>query len=489
MLPAIRNSVLCLALLACACGRSGDGALEVAVIGSEKGPFEEGVRLSVAGQLVRAATMEGLVGLDELGQVRPALADRWIVTDDGKSYIFRLRDGQWADGSELTSESARSALRRAIGRLNGTSLGIDLTQIDEIRAMAGRVVEIRLKAPMPEFLQLLAQPELGLERSGKGTGPMSLRRVDEVAVLSLMPPEDRGLPMVENWVERVRELRVRGVTGARAIEMFDNGEVDLVLNGKIESLPLVETGPLSAGTVRIDPAIGLFGLSVVRPEGFLGEATRREAIAMAIDRQGLIEPFKVGGWVSTTRLVAPGLASDLGTIGERWQGISLSDRRAAAAMRVRAWKASSGGDLVELTVDLPEGPGGALLLDRLRRDLGPIGIELRRPEKNERAHLVLVDRVARFGEPRWFLNQFHCRLRQGICSSMADRLVNEAIESEVPAERAALLAEAEAELTALNGYIPFGEPVRWSLLRGGIDGYDANRWVFHPLPELATIPR
>ena len=46
---------------------------------------------------MRAATTEGLVGLDAEGQVIPALADRWIVTDDGRSFIFRLRDGTWPE--------------------------------------------------------------------------------------------------------------------------------------------------------------------------------------------------------------------------------------------------------------------------------------------------------------------------------------------------------------------------------------------------------
>ncbi|MBS1240521.1 MAG: peptide transporter substrate-binding protein, partial [Proteobacteria bacterium] len=129
MARTLRLLAIGLALFAAACGRGDEGALEVAIVGDGSDPFEDGVLLSVAGQHVRAATTEGLVGLDAQGQVIPALADRWIVTDDGRSYIFRLRDGTWADGSELTGESARSALRRVVGRLAGTSLGYDVAQI------------------------------------------------------------------------------------------------------------------------------------------------------------------------------------------------------------------------------------------------------------------------------------------------------------------------------------------------------------------------
>ncbi len=395
-LPALRALALPfalpIALLTAACGRGDGEAVEIAIVGTTADLFETGTRLSTGGQHMRAATTEGLVGLDAEGQVIPALADRWIVTDDGRSYIFRLRDGSWPDGSDLSGESAREALRRAIRSLNGTTLGRDLSQIDEIRAMAGRVVEIRLKGPMPDFLQLLAQPELGLPRGGAGAGPMTLRRVGDIAVLSVMSPENRGLPISEGWERGVRELRVSGLPAAEAIARFDNGEVDVVLGGRIESLPLADTGPLSRGTVRLDPAIGLFGLAVAQTDGFLAEPSGREAIAMAIDREALIAPFNVGGWLPTTRIVAPGLAADLGTIGERWSELTMEERRATAAARVANWRRANEAEAVELLIELPAGPGGDLLFRQLSSDMASIGITLRRAKDGE-------DAVARFGRP------------------------------------------------------------------------------------------
>jgi len=55
--------------------------------------------------------------------------------------------------------------------------------------------------------------------------------------------------------------------------------------------------------------------------------------------------------------------------------------------------------------------------------------------------------------------------------------------------RATLLAEAEARLTVANIYIPFGQPLRWSLVRSGVEGFAANQWAFHPLPPLAQLVR
>src|SRR6187402_766124 len=136
------------ALAVAGCGRN-DGAVEVAFIDTPEQLFATGVRMSPGAQHLRAATGAGLVSLDPQGEVIPALADRWIVTDDGRSFIFRLRDGTWPDGRDLTAESVRTAMREAIRALDGTSLGLDLAPIEEVRAMAGRVIEIRLSAPVP----------------------------------------------------------------------------------------------------------------------------------------------------------------------------------------------------------------------------------------------------------------------------------------------------------------------------------------------------
>src|SRR5690606_2382510 len=223
----------------------------VAFIDTPEGLFGGGVRLSAGGQHVHAATGAGLVALNAQGEVIPALADRWIVTDDGRSFIFRLRDGTWPDGEELTAESVRAALRGAIRALDGTSLGLDLAPIDEVRAMAGRVVEIRLSTAVPMLLQLLAQPELTLARGtgeAGGAGDMVLARDGAIGVLAMKPPAARGIPEQEDWRRYVRPVTLRAASAEEAVALFDSGQADLVLGGRIGTLPLVDTGPLSRGT-------------------------------------------------------------------------------------------------------------------------------------------------------------------------------------------------------------------------------------------------
>ena len=473
------NSLLiALAAVLAGCGGGRDNVVPVAVIGNLAGKGE-------AAQLVRASSAEGLVGFDEQGRVIPALADRWIVTDDGASYIFRLRDGKWPDGSAITGESARTALAQALAAQRGAALGIDLGAIAEVRAMAGRVLELRLARPEPDLLQLLAQPELGLMRRGKGAGPMRGAWQNGWVALKPIAPEDRGMPQEEGWSERARTVELHGLSAANAIARFDEGSMALVLGGRIEDFPRVDIAGLSRGAIRFDQVLGLFGLAVAHGDGFLGEPANREAIAMAIDREGLIAAFGLGNWTATTRLVSPGVEGDSGAVGERWAGLDLPARQAEAARRVGGWR----GTIAPLRIALPAGPGGDLLFKRISTDLAAIGLKTERAAPGAPADLRLVDQVARYPRAAWFLDQLGCASVKGLCDAAADSLMARARAEPDPAARAELLVDAEAQLTRANAFIPFGTPIRWSLVSGGVTGFAVNRWGVHPLMPLAMRPK
>ena len=51
------------------------------------------VQENTAAQIV-IDLFEGLIWLDENGQVQPAQAEKWTVSDDGKIYTFSLRDAK-----------------------------------------------------------------------------------------------------------------------------------------------------------------------------------------------------------------------------------------------------------------------------------------------------------------------------------------------------------------------------------------------------------
>jgi ABC-type oligopeptide transport system substrate-binding subunit len=482
------TSFLALSLAACGTADEG-GPIDVVFIGNDESLSLDGVRLSPAAQHLRSAMNEGLVAMDPAGEIIPAVAERWLVTDDGLSYIFRLRNSQWPGGEEISSAQVRRLLLDNIRRLRDTSLGYDLDKIVDVRAMTGRVIEINLSSPMPEFLRLLAQPELGFVQDDEGVGPMRAEIEEDGARIRLtsIPPNMRGLPAFETWEESVRQIEVRAMPAADAIDAFASGEIDLVLNGRVAAFPLVDIGPLSSGTIRLDAALGLFGLVIRSEEGLLALPSRREALSMAIDRSALIQPFNIDGWQSSHDIVPRALWGDVLPEAIAWTGFSMEQRRAEARGRIASWESASGEE-ARLTIGMPAGPGSDLLFRQISRDFAAIGIETSMTGLGQGADLELHDRVARYASPRWFLNQFNCSIRSGPCSAEADELVAQSLGVSDINQKATLLAQAELELQDASVFIPFGAPIRWALVRGNVEGFAENRWGIHPLFPLSEPP-
>ncbi len=375
------------------------------------------------GQHVRAATTEGLVGLDAQGEVIPALADRWIVTDDGKSYIFRLRDGTWADGQELTGESARDALRRAVRRLAGTSIGYDVAQIGEIRAMARARGRDPPQGPDARF-PATARP------ARTGPDPQRPRdRADEAAARpmarrcsSMMPPEKRGLPNGRGLEGPCARIAGPGHAGeARGGAVWRRRGRRRAQRHGSRALPLVDTGPLSRGTVRLDPALGLFGLlgaprrwfprRPVRARG-AGDGDRPRCLARAVQCRRL-DPDHAHRRARPARRPR----HDRRAVG----GLC---RSSSAARRLGAGRQLDGGEWRQGTRDL----------DRPSRRSGqrctvPPAFERHAGDRdNAQPRERCVDRRSRTGRPRGPLCQ--CALvpqsvplrpsAAGLCSSEAD---------------------------------------------------------------------
>lgn len=72
---------------------------------------------SAAARTVIENSFEGLTVISPAGEVVPACAERWSVSDDGLIYTFTLRDGlQWANGDPLTARDFAFALQRLFNR-------------------------------------------------------------------------------------------------------------------------------------------------------------------------------------------------------------------------------------------------------------------------------------------------------------------------------------------------------------------------------------
>ncbi len=474
-----------LALSLPACSQDSTAPVDVVLVGDRAAAMSDDGAMDAARAALTAATHEGLVDFDAEARISPGLAESWIVTDDGLSYIFRLRTMRDDEGEPITAEDVRRMLSELIDGQQGTALGLDLDAIDAIYARTSKVIEIRLKSPMPEFLNLLAGPELALQ-TGRGNPQVMVLDTDNSGEPVLLPP---ALPEgADNPFRNAEPLEMRILPPKEAVDFFQSGKAAVLLNGNIDGLPFVRMGGLLRGSIRLDPVSGLFGLAVApKEEGFLSDPANREAIAMAIDREALIEPFNIGGWVPTTRIVPAGLPDSASLPQERWEAITMEQRQEIARRRVQSWTASNSA-VPALAVALPPGRGGDLLFNRLRRDFSAIGLRLQRVTAPADADLWLVDEVARFRMARWYLNRLNCRISDAVCSAEGDALVRDALSEPDEARRAALMADAEALIAGENGFIPFGAPIRFSLVRGSVDGFAVNPLGVHPLSPLALAP-
>src|ERR1044071_5543693 len=97
------------------CDSQSDSATRVAAIGPTPKLVETVTGpLSAGDALLRENMAQGLVRFDERGQVVPGLAERWNVSDDGLSYIFRLQTGEWPDGRKIRADEIARILSRQL---------------------------------------------------------------------------------------------------------------------------------------------------------------------------------------------------------------------------------------------------------------------------------------------------------------------------------------------------------------------------------------
>jgi peptide/nickel transport system substrate-binding protein len=244
---------------------------------------------------------------DATGAVQPWLASRYERSPDGLSYTFELRDNvRWHDGRPLTPEDVvfsfeYFAAKRS--KLPPYLIG-GPQNVEGVKAVGGRRVEIRLDRPVVTFLRGAASTfpivpkhvwapiddparaqEVGVL---VGTGPYRLDTYTRGEGAYLYTAND-GFFLGKPFVQRL-ELR--------AVE----DELNALRAGAIDA-----AGPPSSGApvgrdalapFRSDPAYGIVEGPAEFPStlnwnlakgGALADVRFRRACAMAIDREGLVK--------------------------------------------------------------------------------------------------------------------------------------------------------------------------------------------------------
>lgn len=470
-----------LALGSCGSGLD-QGEIEVSVIGDRfRLPDPDRASMTRADKVLASATTEGLVSFDGNGQVQPGLAESWIVTSDGLSTIFRVRAAKWRNGDDINGDDVARSLNRSFARDSRNPYRPLFKAVDAVIGMTGRVVEIRLRAPRPYLLQLLAQPELGLRQDGSGTGAFraTAMRPDRVRLVPIRNEDD---PVAPNY----DPVLLRAERTSLAIARFIDGQSDLVTGGTFAEWPTVKSADLRPGRLRFDPVQGLFGLAFVGQGSFTATSDVRAALSMAIDRDALAEAFALPGWTTVDHVLPAQLDSAQPPSLPRWSANSIAQRRADAAQRIAAWRVGMRSTPI-LRVALPPGPGMRILFARLAHDWAAIGVRAIAVPHDERdVDLRLIDAVAPNASANWYLTTLSCA--SGLaCDAKGDAALEQSRMADTLGERSAFIAMADAALNERSSFIALGVPLRWSLVNPALSRWKENVMGAHPLSELRPV--
>jgi len=289
---------------------------------------------------------EGLIRYDSRLRMVPALADAFSVSADGMTYRFHLRPGlKFSSGEALTGEDVVASVHWAAAPTS--PYHADYEDIADIRVTGKSTLDLILKKPCSPLLsrlielRILPARVLNLADHGKfilsrnpiGCGPFRLARWESGSELVFEPN-------AHYWGEkpRVDAIVWQVIPDPTLLALaLVKGEVDVAqLDARtLHSLPGKEVGT----RLFLDRFPGsrtvYLGFNVRRRP--LYESAVRQAVALAIDRRGLVRDL-YGGYATEA-------ASDFATSGwayNRRTPIWPFDREAAEQMLTKAGFSWSG---------------------------------------------------------------------------------------------------------------------------------------------------
>jgi oligopeptide transport system substrate-binding protein len=93
---------------------------------------------------------EGLVAQDAKAELIPGAAESWTVSDDGKTYTFKMRQGAtWSDGAPVTADDFVYSWRRLVDPATAAeyaSMLYPVANAEEINTKGAKLEDLGVKA-------------------------------------------------------------------------------------------------------------------------------------------------------------------------------------------------------------------------------------------------------------------------------------------------------------------------------------------------------
>jgi peptide/nickel transport system substrate-binding protein len=261
---------------------------------------------------ISSLIFEGLTSINAFGEAVPALARRWVISNDGLEYVFELRDDVlWQDGTPFTATDVvyTVGLLQATDFPGNPELGAFWRTV-EAQPLGTHLIRFRLTQSLGSFLD---QVRIGIlpEHALRGTTAAGIASHPfNLSPIGTGPYQLEALRSVEGRIVQV-DLRAATTYQARpsvqhgfgaarvsfrlyegfeaAMQAISAGEVDaLVGRNRAERAALLTSG-LSIYT-GIEPTVGVliynWGRETTR---YFNELRVRGALQRGLDRAAIIE--------------------------------------------------------------------------------------------------------------------------------------------------------------------------------------------------------
>ncbi|MCX7793756.1 MAG: ABC transporter substrate-binding protein [Thermodesulfovibrionales bacterium] len=320
-------TLILLFLFSCSVRNRQEGAIYFR-LNSNPTTLDPGLIVDVSGAGIAAKLFNGLVRLDHKLQIVPDIAERWTVSEDGKTYTFHIRKGvTFSNGREVTAQDFKYSFERILSprfkspntwvldKIDGAEdfLKGRAEDVKGIEVEGKYILKLKLKEPFSPFLGLLTMtaayviPEEEASRpdfatNPVGTGPFILKRWSHNNELVLERREDyfEGPAYVKKIIYRIIPEDLTAITE------FELSNID-VLSLPASALKKYTKHDEKKNWLISHTGLNIYYLGINCSKAPLDNPLIRKAIAHAIDRERILKTIYEERGVLADGIVPPGL--------------------------------------------------------------------------------------------------------------------------------------------------------------------------------------
>ena len=484
-----------------------DGETEVLTL-SDAGPITLDPALSseMSSHIYVMQIFSGLVGLDDELSPVPDIAESWQISQDGRTYTFRLRRGvRFHNGKEVTAQDFKYSWERAcspdtgsqtadtyLGDIVGVSEMLEdkASEISGIEVIDDYTLEVTIDTPKAYFLPKLAyttafvvdksnvETDSQWWRKPVGTGPFKLKewKADEVLLL-----ESNELYYGEPV--KIKQVAFRLLAGM-PMALYETNEIDVaaVYESYIERVK-DERGPFY-DELAVFPELSLFYLGFNTQKPPFDDASVRQAFCHAVNKERIIELTLKGMMTKADGILPSGMPG----YNEDLRGLGYDVAKAKAL--IESSKYGDAGNLPPIVMTV-SGLGGSIpeylgaVIQEWRQNLGvEVTVRQLEPEaflysiKEEADEMFMLGWIADYADPQDFLDMlFHtgAEYNTGNYSSPEiDALLDQAAVEMDSTARIALYRQAEQELIDDAACLPLWFGTNYVLIKPYVKSYRLN---------------